>query len=105
MGMSTHVKGIRDLSHPNMQKHLKVVEACIDAGVPVPEDTKKFFGPTDEDPDNLAPGNFDSFLCEIESTDLGEAARDWKNEYEEGIEVEVAKLPPEVKVIRFYNSW
>ncbi len=29
----------------------------------------------------------------------------WKNDYAEGVEIDVAALPPDVKKIRFYNSW
>lgn len=96
MGMSTHVKGFK----PPGEKwaRMKAVwDACREAGVDVPGEVVGFFGDTDPDPEGV----------EIEESDLRNygALREWKDEYRQGFEVLVERLPKDVTVIRFYNSW
>lgn len=36
---------------------------------------------------------------------IDSALTEWRSDEAEGREIEIAKLPPEVKTIRFYQSW
>jgi len=95
MSMSTYVVGFVP---PDDQWHKMrdVWNACEAAGIPVPEDVQTFFG--HEDPDDRGR---EVSMDALEG--LG-AVRDWSGDFSRGYEVELAKLPPEIKVIRFYNS-
>lgn len=92
MGISTHVVGFRraDKKWNNMKK---IWDACEAAGVETPRDVLKFFD--GEDPGDR-PG------MEIE---IGKAITPFKNDREDGFEIEIDELPKDVKVLRFYNSW
>ena len=96
MGMSTHCIGLKNDSE-EYQKHARVVEACFDAGCErLPEKTANFFGHEDPDPCRL----LESLTIESDGW-----ATEWADDCAEGYEVEVSKIPPSVKTIRFYNSW
>ncbi len=72
-------------------KKMKVAyEACIAAGVSVPQQVEKFFG-------GVPPNDLG-----LEITIPHYAYREGMNE---GYQVEIAKLPPEVKCIRFWMSY
>lgn len=93
MGMSTHVVGIR----PADEKWLamkRVWEACQAAGVPVPDKVRDFFGYQDPREDGV--------IVEIERT---AACKDYERFGAGGFEVDLTKLDPTIKVLRFYNSW
>jgi hypothetical protein len=75
-------------------KKMKAVwDACEMADTEVPQAVEQFFG--GEAPDGK-PG------MEVE---LGEAVTEWMCDSESGYEVDLVKLPPDVRVLRFYNSW
>jgi len=97
MGMSTYVIGFVP---PDERWHqMKAAwDACMVAGVPIPNDVRAFFG--GEEPDDRGREITQGALEQ-----LG-AVRDWHGGgMGSGYEVEVSKLPPEVKVVRFCNSW
>lgn len=87
--MSTHVTGF---APPDEQwaKMKAIWDACMSADILVPDAVEEFFG--SEDPDPLG--------VEVELT-----LREWRDGEREGYELDVASLPPQVKTIRFYNSW
>jgi hypothetical protein len=93
MGMSTRVEGFRppDALWEQMEA---IWEACTRAGVPVPDEVAAFFEDGKPDPTGV-------------EVDLGAsgAVRPWRDDYREGFEVDVRKLPRDVTVLRFYNSW
>lgn len=94
--MSTHVIGIKP---PNEQwEHMKAVyDACHLAGVMVPTEVDDFFN--GETPDPLG------VIVEIEKLD---AVTEWiDQEYgsASGFEVDLSKLPKDITVLRFFNSW
>jgi len=93
MSMSTHIVGFR----PPDEKWNKMKAtwlACENAGVPIPKEVEAFFN-------YVAPGDRPGAEVEIKA-----AMREWKDEYDrQGFEVDITKLPPDVKVLRFYNSW
>lgn len=92
MSMSTHIVGFR----PPDKKWNKMKEiwiACESEDVPIPEEVSAFF---DHEPPGDRPGS---------EVDIGKSIRKWSDDSRQGFEVELAKLPPDVKVLRFYNAW
>ncbi len=92
MGMSTNVIGIR----PPDAKWLAmkaIYDACEAAGVPTPEEVDKFFDYTRPDPKGVH--------VELEKI----CVREYRTEDDAGYEIDVAKIPADVKTIRFWNSW
>lgn len=86
--MSTHVVGF--IPPDQHWKRLKAVhDACIAAGVDVPYAVETTIGsdPTD-------------YGREVEIE-----VQEWASTGREGYDVDIAKLPDGVTVIRFYNSW
>ena len=96
MGMSTHVEAFKPADE-KWARMAQVWHACDVAGVEPPDEVSQFFN--DEAPDEAG--------VEIEESDLRKigALRDWKSDSAEGFEIDTAKLPQDVTVIRFYNSW
>lgn len=100
MGMSTHIVGFLP---PDAEWNAKVDawRACVAAGVEPPDELCEYLGLGDYEPNNKEP---DPAGREVEVTGV----REWTGEYEQGIEVDLVKLAeahPEVKRLRFYNSW
>jgi len=92
MGMSTYVVGIK----PPDEKWMKMKaawEACRVAKIPVPKEIRDFFN--DEEPDEAG----------VVVTLSKPVVKEWKDDMREGFEVDVTKLDPDIKIIRFYNSW
>ena len=92
MGMSTHIVGFRPADE-KWTKMKAVWDACVIAGQPVPKDVISFFN---YDNPGDKPG--------IE-VPLGDALTPWQDLSREGYQVDVSRLPKDVKFIRFYNSW
>jgi hypothetical protein len=91
MGMSTHVKGFRPPDEKWRQME-KVYSACMKAGIEIPEEVEKFFDY--EEPDE----------CGVE-VEIKEATCEWCDDSREGFEIDLKKLPSDVTIIRFYNSY
>lgn len=92
MGMYTYVVGFR-MPNKKYKKMLAVFKACHRAGVDLPEEVESFFGGKTPDEVN-------------EEIDLpGDCCRKYKNDMEEGFEIIVDKIPEDVTIIRFVNSW
>lgn len=89
MSMSTHVVGFRP-PDKKWEKMKAIYKACREAGVDVPDKVHDFFG--DASPDG--PG------AEVD-LDYKEYSADGV----EGIEINVSKIPKDIEIIRFYNSW
>jgi hypothetical protein len=93
MGMSTHVVGIKPPD--DKWKNMKAVwDACLAAGIEPPPKVSKFFN--DEVPDSSG--------VRVELDDHPSVHR-WTADMQEGVEVDVKRLPADVVVVRFYNSW
>lgn len=93
MSMSTHVVGFKP-PDDKWQKMRAVWTACTAAGIEPPEEVFAYF--EDEEPDERG------VRVDLKNTN---AVTDYTTQYETGVEVDVAKLPPDVTIIRFYNSW
>ena len=95
MGMSTYVKGFR----PPDEKFKKMEAAyktCKAAGIPMPMEIEDFFDGAEPDPNGV----------EIDLTiGTDAAAKKWNDGCSQGYDVDVSKLPKDVTVIRFINSW
>lgn len=91
MGMSTHVTGF---SPPDdeWRKKKAAHDACVAAGVEPPLELSKFFG-------------FDPPTEHGREIDISAAVSNWQNDARAGVDVDLSKLPPGVKVIRFFNAW
>jgi hypothetical protein len=94
MSMSTHVVGIKPPDE-KWKKMKAVYDACEAAGVSPPPEVGGFFG--HEAPDKLG--------VMVSQKDLGNALREWRDDTCMGYEVDLTKLTPDIKVLRFYNSW
>ena len=93
MSMSTHVEGFYPPDE-QWQKMKAIWDACEAAGVEAPRDVAKFFDYGSPDPSGVR--------TEAENTDW---CRPWEDDGARGFEITVEKIPANVKIIRFYNSW
>jgi hypothetical protein len=97
MGMSTHIVGFRPANGPandRWKKMKAVYDACNEAEIPIPAEVAGFFNGEPPDPTGVRVG-LENSTC----------VQPWKSNDAEGFEVDVTKLPKDVTVIRFYNSW
>lgn len=94
MGMSTHIVGFRP-ADDRWKKMKAAYEACETAGIPIPKDVDDFFG-------GDAPGDKPGMEVAIEKSP---AVARWGDEYRQGYEIDIKKLPADIAVIRVYNSW
>ena len=92
MSMSTHIVGFRP-ADAKWKKMKAVWDACEAARTEIPKEVFNFFG---ESPPGDKPG------AEV---DIKTALREWSDETRSGYELDLEKLPTDVKVLRFYNSW
>ena len=91
MGMSSHVYGFVP-PDDEWKKMKQVYDACQLAGVNPPDAVSKFFDYEVPDPKGMRlPIQF--------------AVKDYRADSENGFEVEIAKLPDNVRFIRFVNSY
>jgi hypothetical protein len=95
MGMSTHVVGFRPPDE-TWKRQKAVWDACAAADVTLPKETEEFFD--GERPDESGV----ELRLDIHYKDC---CRPWRSDGGDGFEVELAKLPPDFAVIRFYNSY
>jgi hypothetical protein len=97
MGMSTNVIAFKPPGE-KWQRMKAVWDACMAAGVDIPDEVARYF---EHDVPDSAGVKIDRAVL----VNTGALAA-WGTEHgQEGYEVDVAKLPKDVTVIRFYNSW
>lgn len=98
MGMSTNIVAFIPDTDETYQKHKKVLLACLEADVELPKTTAEYFNYSY--PQECA-------LEEKLTFDLkeGEHYQIFKNDWSRGFEIDLNKIPKEVKTIRFYNSF
>lgn len=94
MGMSTSVVGIKP-PDAQFKKMLKAYKACEEAGIGIPSNISDYFN--NEEPNELG--------VEVDESDLGEAIKKYGGDGQSGYDVHLDKLPKDVKIIRFFNSW
>lgn len=94
MGMCSHVVGI--FSPPDSWIKMKAVwDACKLADIAIPEEVLDFFG--GEEPDPRGVVSVIDHPCVSVYKDIDRNA--------EGFEIDLEKLPPGLRRIRFVNSW
>lgn len=91
MGMSMHAYAVKPPDE-RWQAMKRIWDACEAAGVDPPDEVIEFFGEEPPDPAGVV-------------TSLGAIARRWHGQDSEGLEVDLASLPPGTKTVRFANSW
>ena len=96
MGMSTHVVGFKP--PVDRWKQMKAVwDACEAAEVPLPAEVSSYFGGADPDPSGVE-------VWEEALESVG-AVREYATRSRKGFEIIVANIPPDVAIVRVYNSW
>lgn len=95
MGMSTHVTGLREPDGTH-RKMVEAARACHDAGLEPPDKLSEYFGDLDL-----------KWVCEDPSRGLEVdiPSKPYKAEMEEGIEIDLKDMPPNVRKVRFVNSY
>jgi hypothetical protein len=93
MGMSTHVVGFRPPDE-KWKKMKAVWDACEAAGTDIPKDVERFFNGESPDDQGVAIDIKDHACCES-----------YDGDGSQGFEIDLKKLPPDVTIIRFYNSY
>lgn len=92
MSVDTHIIGFKP---PDKKwKEMKTVyDACEKAGIAIPEDVKEFFDYEKPDKKGVQVNIFD-------------AIEEWENDdgFASGYQVNLKKVPSDVKYIRFYYS-
>ncbi len=97
MSMTTYVKGFRPPDE-KFKKFAAIWKQCEDAGVNPPKEVSEFFELVDPDTKGV----------EVRLTGFGKDAcvSEWTDgDMRQGIEVDVTKLPKDVKILRFVNSF
>ena len=93
MGMSTNIIGFKPTDAK--WKRMKTVwDTCKENDIKPPKEVSEFFEWCEPDDSGVA--------VEIEHS---EAVNDYAGGTGEGFEVDISKLPKDIKIIRFYNSW
>jgi len=98
MSMSMYVKAIRP-GDAKWHQMKAIRDACLQGGVSVPTEVEKFFNYDEPDPKGV--------VLELGSQ-YGvkhECCTPYDADMHEGFEIDVSKIPSDVKVIRFYCSW
>ena len=96
MSMSKHIIGIK----PPDDKWLAMkaaYNACILAKISVPDEVTRFFN--GDEPDALGVQVRQSTLI------ASGAVTDYSADMKDGFEIDITKLPKDVKIIRVYNSY
>ena len=120
MGMSTHVKGIIPKDDEEFQGMKIILETCIEQEIHPPREVLDYF-----DLEVIAPRSEDmASATEIKEEDyydleeiadkkgvivkddiMKAAIEEYSEDMGSGYDVDIRKLPFNIKIIRFYNSW
>lgn len=93
MSMSTHVIGFRP-ADDKWTKMKAIYDACRAGSVRPPKDVEDFF----------SDGPPDSRGVEV-AIEKHPCCKEYSDDMRQGFEIDIKKLPPDVTVIRFYNSY
>jgi hypothetical protein len=97
MGMSTHVEGFIP-PDAKFKKMLEAYRACEKAGVEIPAEVDKFFN--GEPPDEAGVKISMSYDKKYK-----DAVYEYHDENSQGYEIDLRKLPADIKIVRVSNSW
>lgn len=96
MGMSTHVKGFKPSNGKWLQMQ-RIWITCDEAGIDPPEEVQKFFNYSAPDKNGIEVSESELILCG--------AVKKYQEEGYSGFDIDTTKLPKDVVVLRFYNSF
>jgi hypothetical protein len=98
MSMSAHIVGFVPPDE-KWEKMKQVYDACKAAGIDPPDRVIKFFGGEAPDPAGVER--------HLDVMTRASAVKAWSAEHgaSSGFEVDLRKLDPDIKILRFYNSW
>lgn len=94
MKVSTHIVGIKPPDE-KWKKMKAVYDACVNAGINIPMEVSGFFGHEQPDDNGVV-------LCERQ---LGDCVSEYGDSNGTGFEVDVSKIPEDVRIIRFVSYW
>lgn len=98
MSATLYVVGLRDRTSADHQKKAGVLRACKEAEVDLPKELETYFKAEGRGIKYISAD--DAVAIDLRETD---AAKPWEERTQgSGFEVDLAKLPPGVKTIRFY---
>lgn len=100
MGMSTRVSGVRDLDG-QFAKMIAAKHACETAEVGYPVEVKEYFSAGDYE----VECDEDTLRQAMEAVNIDNATKEIGDADSSGYEIDVKKLPNEVKAVRVLNSW
>ena len=98
MSMSTRVIGIRP-ADGKFKDMLAAWKACEAVGERPPQKVQDFFNGEYPDPAGIF------MYLDGDKSAAKYGVKPYKNEDSAGFEVELSKLPPDIKIIRCVNSW
>ena len=107
MGMSTCVVGIIPKDDDEFKRMTSILTNCIVQEIAPPKEVLDYF--------NIDLGE-DDYLCDceevldekgviVEDSLIKAAVEAYSGEMESGYDIDIRKLPSNVKIIRVYNSW
>lgn len=91
MGMSTFVIGFKPVDEL-WNKMKSVYDSCKLAEIDIPKEVEQYFNYSAPDNNGI----------EVNIADIVSA---WRDDYREGFDVDINKLPKDVHIVRFFNSW
>ena len=108
MGMSTYVKGIIPKEDEEFQRMKSILDNCVEQKIHPPKEVLDYF-----DLEVIAIGEEYYDLEEVvdekgiivEDNIMKAAIEEYSEDMISGYDVDIRKLPDNVKIIRFYNSW
>jgi hypothetical protein len=92
--MTTIVIGIKPADE-KWEQMKAVFDACVLAKVDIPDEVEMYFNGDAPDPSGI----------KVYEKSLGEAVKKYEKYPYLGYEVYIDKLPKDIKIIRFTNSW
>lgn len=98
MSVRTYILAFIPNTDETYQKQKKVLLACAEAGVELPEVTARYFGQSDPD-EYLLDHKLEIQLEENVHFEI------YNDDMISGIEIELKNLPKGVAKLRFINSW
>lgn len=95
MSMSTYLIGIKPKDE-NWHRMRMILELCERGKVQAPAEVLKYFeGAPDRSDDGV--------LVYLSAQSVG--CKEYVSDSKEGFDVDLSKLDPEIKILRFVNSW
>ncbi len=93
MGMSTHILGFKPADE-KFNKMKAIYLSCEELEIDAPDEVENYFDGYGVEGDGVR--------VELENTDC---CKEYCDDSSSGFEIDITKLPKDVKIIRFYNSF